>query len=249
MKHYIIDAHNLIHFDKKLNNILETISVNQARIELINLINPFAKKYSKYKITVVFDGVLENVFSSLENLYIVEAGRYKIADDVIKDYIRWDRNRKLCTVVSNDLEVIQYARLHDCNILKTENFIYELNFVKAGDINKKDIENVKIISSEAINAIEVDNLLKYFEDNPIDGSKKETKEKSSYSKKQKDISKVDKIEKQIELVDFSGLKNYFEKGISDKKHKQIINNNSISINSENYEENDIDEMMKLFNQI
>lgn len=248
MKHYIIDAHNIIHFDKTLNRVLESKSVDSARIELINLINPFAKKYSKYKITVVFDGVLNNVFSSLDNLYVVESGRYKIADDLIKDYIRWETNRKLCTIVSNDLEVIQYAKLHDCNILKTEDFIYELNFAKAGDIRKKDIENIKIISPEVVNAIEVDNLLKYLEDNPIDGSEKKAKTNQKYSTKHFTKQKDNKIESKAETIDLGGLKNYFEKGIALNKAKSDTKEKSVIMNTSNFEEDDVDEMMKLFGQ-
>jgi predicted RNA-binding protein with PIN domain len=248
MKHYIIDAHNIIHFDKTLNKVLEQKSVDLARVELINLINPFAKKYAKYKITVVFDGVLGNVFSSLENLYVIEAGRYKTADDVIQDYIRWETNRKLCTVVSNDLEVVQYAKLHDCNILKTEDFLYELNFAKAGIIRKYDIENVKIIAPEMVNAKSVDNLLRYFEDNPIEGSNSNSSKKKKYSVVSKIDSKVNIKEVEEEIFDINGLKNYFEKGITSTKKNKDIKLKSVTIDSIEVNEKDVSEMMKLFSQ-
>ncbi|MCX6146616.1 MAG: NYN domain-containing protein [Candidatus Kapabacteria bacterium] len=248
MKHYIIDAHNIIHFDKNLNKVLEQKSVDLARIELINLINPFAKKYPKYKITVVFDGVLGNVFSSLENLYVIEAGRYKKADDVIQDYIRWETNRKLCTVVSNDLEVVQYAKLHDCNILKTEDFLYELNFAKAGTIRKYDIENVKIIAPEMVNAKSVDNLLRYFEDNPIEGSNSNSNKKKKYSAVSKIDSKVNIKEVVEDIFDINGLKNYFEKGITSTKKNKDIKLKSVTIDSIEVNDKDVNEMMKLFSQ-
>ena len=56
------------------------------------------------------------------------------ADNKIKDEISYSNNPKLITVISSDLNVLDFARVNSCTVIKSEVFVREMN-------KKDDIED------------------------------------------------------------------------------------------------------------
>jgi len=217
MRHYIVDAHNLIHKDIELKKLLPN-KLELARIKFLELINSFANRYPKFKISVVYDGVLKEVYSEKTNVYIYEAGPYQKADDIIKKFIREEHKTKNCTIASSDLEIIDYARLHLCNYISAENFLYELKFAKAGKVGRRDIDGVKPVNLSELGQTESESFLAFFEDNPLDEnlnpSPKEIKPK-------KKVKYVAKAEPPVDL-DTVDLINYFKTGELNKETEKRL---------------------------
>jgi len=217
MKHIIIDALNLINYNKELKRILKK-SLEQASNLFLEYINAFALAHPKYKITVVFDGRLAETYSSLENVYLEESGN-RIADHIIIEYIKNSVNPKFITVVSSDKEILNYAHKNYANFYRAEEFWLELEMTFNGVIS--DEEKVKYNRPEIDknNLKPENNYLKYFQDNPIDNdfldsSFVKNKSPKDYKiiekKKEKTKSKNQYSSDELNL-DFSQLKNYYDK--------------------------------------
>lgn len=223
MRHYIVDAHNLIHKDKELSKLLPE-KLELARKRFLDLVNSFANRYPKFKISVVYDGVLKEVFSEKANVYIYEAGPYQKADDIIKKFIREEHKTKSCTIASSDLEIVDYARLHLCNYISAENFLYELKFAKAGKVRLRDIEGVKPVNLSDLGQTESESFLAYFEENPLDEN---YNPKPRETKPKKKVKYVAKAQPPVDL-DTQDLINYFKTGTVNKETEKRLKESKIT---------------------
>jgi hypothetical protein len=245
MKHYIIDVFNLLHKEKSI-----AMEVNKSLSKAIkltyDLLYIFALRYPKYKISLVFDGIIDNIHSDLQNLYIYESGNYKKADEVIMELIRFEHKTKNVTVVSSDIEVAQYAKIHDCNIISSDNFILELQLVKAGKLKPSEVKEynkVKLMT----NKTEIENYLEIFESSPLDKDLNpiKTVKSKKYTFEQKNESKSITDD----TLNLSELKNYFETGsysteVSKRIKKENKLNNSIPLAKKEELSKDDDELLR-----
>lgn len=116
MIHYIIDGNNLIGKIPSLKNLPDKETSRQKLA--IMLERYFHKK--KVKVSLHFDG-FENEPIKVSGLKI-HYSQNRLADEKIKKEIDGIRNRNSVYVVSSDLEIIAYAKVCGCNVIKSEEF-------------------------------------------------------------------------------------------------------------------------------
>lgn len=135
MQHYIIDGNNLIGKIKSLRN-LQKKDGKTAREKLALLIDRFFAG-KQVKITLDFDGY-ENLSIRLSKGRIYYS-QSKTADDLIKHQIEMEKNPRNVIVISSDSNVIEFARVCHCNLIKSEEF--SINLQKQKDFDEE--ENLK----------------------------------------------------------------------------------------------------------
>ena len=120
---YVIDGYNITHHPEFSNNIPK--SNNDSRLALVYLIHK--KKLcgsQNNKVWVVFDGFPDqsNLDLNCANIEVVFSRR-ESADDRIKKIIEKSSNPKCLVVVSDDKEIIFYAKGFNARVLSVRAFI------------------------------------------------------------------------------------------------------------------------------
>lgn len=121
MLHYIIDGNNLIGKIDFLKNLEDKQS---AREKLALILERFFT-HKKVKVSLHFDG-FENAPIKVSGIKIKYSFNNS-ADEIIKKEIENLRNTKSAVVISSDLEVISFAKVCGCKVLKSEEFFNQLN--------------------------------------------------------------------------------------------------------------------------
>lgn len=163
MKHYLIDAYNLIHQDSDLLFSLNN-SPSIASEKLFKLLAKFAFHNHKKKFTLIFDGDPFDIHSPFANVYIEGSGKLK-ADDIIKSYISSAVNSNDYIIVSSDREILSYAKLYSTDYYLSEQFILELRMFNKSNVNEEELEIYNNIQKDETKPTDL--LLKYFNDNPL----------------------------------------------------------------------------------
>jgi predicted RNA-binding protein with PIN domain len=209
MMHYILDANNLMYKDRQLHSLLKT-SLDYAQTALIKLINDYAARYKKYRITVVFDGSADVDLPIAKNVFVKSSGS-DLADSLIKELVRIEENPRLCTVVSSDMEVYNYARLNSCQAVLCEQFLSELlETSKSKNINAEtDSEKPAGVSKKEIRRMKE---LFGVEDKPERRrSRKPIDDEPKKRSKRKKKSDEEIIQEEIPDAELLKLKKRFEK--------------------------------------
>ncbi|MDA3844588.1 MAG: NYN domain-containing protein [Candidatus Kapabacteria bacterium] len=228
MKHFILDAHNIMHKSPVISDILD-LDLLEARNALLYEIADYSDKYPSYKFSVVFDGRASKVSSPRSQIVVYKSGTMKIADTVIKDLIKKEIVPSLCTVVSSDSELYKYARIYSCTPILSEDFLSEISRFKH---NNNIFESNTPFSEpnekpEGINSDDYEDLLEAF--NPAIKQKK-------LSDEQKKIADDHQRHKKK-------LKKYLEDDITIAETSEEANNRE---KPEDPSQKDVDEMKKLF---
>ena len=115
---YIIDGWNLI------NKVPPIKTSPSPRRELITFIKKNKLTGSKNnKVSIVFDGKMNiREYESEKEFEIIFSGERK-ADEVIISMVENHRNRKEIVVVSDDRQIIDFAKKEKANILKVTEFL------------------------------------------------------------------------------------------------------------------------------
>jgi len=107
--HIIIDGYNLIRQSPLLSS-LDRKDIQQGRRALLDMLAAY-KKLRPHRITVVFDGISDSVFSSekekIKGIEVRFSRRPDSADTVIKDLASGYREKAL--IVSSDMDVVRCA--------------------------------------------------------------------------------------------------------------------------------------------
>ncbi len=107
--HIIIDGYNLIRRSSSLSS-LDRKDIRLGREALLDLLAAY-KKTRPHRITVVFDGISDSVFSSdkekIKGIEVCFSRRPDSADTVIKEMASGYREKAL--IVSSDMDVIRFA--------------------------------------------------------------------------------------------------------------------------------------------
>jgi predicted RNA-binding protein with PIN domain len=120
MIHYIIDGNNLI---GKVSELKKNPDKQSAREKLALLLERFFHR-KKIKVSLHFDG-FENEVIKVSGINI----KYSLnrpADELIKKQIESSKNTKSIVVVSSDNEIISFAKVCGCKVLKSEEFYNQL---------------------------------------------------------------------------------------------------------------------------
>lgn len=120
MIHYIIDGNNLIGKIVSLKNLPDKQSAREKLSLMLERF--FAGK--KLKVSLHFDGY-ENEPISISGIKI-KYSLNRSADEMIKEEIEKIKNQKSVFVVSSDLEILSYAKVCGCNVLKSEEFYHQM---------------------------------------------------------------------------------------------------------------------------
>jgi predicted RNA-binding protein with PIN domain len=120
MKHYILDGNNILHKHSGWAELFKRAPAEACRALVLSC-EAFLKIYPSYKISIVFDGTIPSVSSTLLKIFVASP-----ADTKIKELIRQMQNPKLAVVVSSDTEVWNYARLNTATAQRSEDFLKEL---------------------------------------------------------------------------------------------------------------------------
>ncbi|MCA2005457.1 MAG: NYN domain-containing protein [Ignavibacterium sp.] len=120
MIHYIIDGNNLIGKIVSLKNLPDKQSAREKLSLMLERF--FAGK--KLKVSLHFDGY-ENEPIRISGIKI-KYSLNRSADEIIKEEIEKIKNQKSVFVVSSDLEILSYAKVCGCNVLKSEEFYHQM---------------------------------------------------------------------------------------------------------------------------
>jgi len=140
---YIIDGNNLIGKMKDLW-ALQKSDKQMSRIKLVKILDGYFRN-RKVKVSLHLDGFAADPIPS-EKLKLYYSNN-KSADSKIKEEIDNSTVTKTILVVSSDHSVQNYAKVNSCKIIKSEEFVRELN---AKQKNDKEDEITKSISDDEI---------------------------------------------------------------------------------------------------
>jgi len=120
--HIIIDGYNLIRQSPSLSSI-DRKDIQQGRRALLDLLAAY-KKLRPHRITVVFDGISDSVFSSekekIKGIEVRFSRRPDSADTVIKELASGYREKAL--IVSSDMDVVRFAEAKGSATISSPSF-------------------------------------------------------------------------------------------------------------------------------
>ncbi len=116
MIHYIIDGNNLI---GKIPSLRKLEDKQSAREKLSLMLQRYFSG-RKVKVSLHFDGYENELIKAAR--IVIRYSLNRSADDLIRKEIENMKNIKSTYVVSSDAEVLSYARLCGCKVIKSEEF-------------------------------------------------------------------------------------------------------------------------------
>lgn len=139
-KHYIIDGNNLIGKIPQLWNMQQKEKQSSRELLVFQLERYFFNK--KIRVSLHFDGH-ESSHIGGRGIKIFYSEN-TTADNRIKDEISYSKNPKHITVISSDMNVLDFARVNSCSTIKSEQFAKEMN-------RKDNIEDEEVLTKSIDN--------------------------------------------------------------------------------------------------
>ena len=142
MKTYLIDGNNVLRADKTWNKLFLE-EPERAKDLLIQKVVDFLRDKNNRAI-IFFDGFnFVHSHTKISKNVEIKHAKNKTADETILITIEKQTNKKNLIIVSNDLELRSKAKLYQCQIKSSEDFIKELNKSKnlSEKIDKPDLTN------------------------------------------------------------------------------------------------------------
>lgn len=138
IKEYIIDGNNLIGKIKELHQ-LQTKDKVSSREKLAWMLERYFIN-RPVKVKLHFDGHYKEPIR-VSKIRIEYSGN-KTADENIKRDITIANNPKLVAVVSSDHNVMEFAKVNSCTVMKSENFARKLNAKADNNLEEKLIGQI-----------------------------------------------------------------------------------------------------------
>ncbi|HDQ00401.1 MAG TPA: hypothetical protein ENN22_14635 [bacterium] len=117
--HYIIDGYNFIYDIPRFRKAMDT-TLELSRELLVSFLRGYLSVH-KVKITLVFDGDAKSInqpqFRSDVRMSVVYSKYPQKADDLIKQIIERQKNKKSLFLVSKDTELITFSKHHGANVI------------------------------------------------------------------------------------------------------------------------------------
>ena len=125
MLHFIVDGYNLINKIEKLNKL----SLKGKRDAFLSLLADYKARISlRNKITVVFDGKREVFHPAVKNSYLdVIFSKGQDADSLIRTMIDEKVNSKSLVIVTDDNEILYYAKSRRIRHKSAKGFLEQIN--------------------------------------------------------------------------------------------------------------------------
>lgn len=128
MNKIIVDGYNMIYRIPKLARMMES-DLEQARSELIWLLKSYLVR-ARVHIVLVFDGKyagLNTTSPRVKNRLQIIFSKHPIkADPIIKKMLHDEKKKKGLTLVSEDKELMQYARSAGSQVLSPAEFLHRI---------------------------------------------------------------------------------------------------------------------------
>ena len=126
MQKYIIDGYNFIHLISHYKRQLE-VDLESARRQLIHDLTIY-RASRQLQITLVFDGIPAAHYQEPERgIQIIFSADPQKADAIIKQLISKEKRKACVTVVTNDNEIINFAKQSGSHCLSCQDFYQRLN--------------------------------------------------------------------------------------------------------------------------
>ncbi len=141
MIHYIIDGNNLIGKIPELKKVYES-DKQQTRCILVEILNNyFAGK--KIKLSLHFDGYEKSHLKIVNGK--IKYSKNLQADLMIRKEIDNTQSKRLITLITSDLSLIEYAKVNGCNYKTSEEFY---NDIKNSYQTDEEEEKIKMLEKE-----------------------------------------------------------------------------------------------------
>jgi predicted RNA-binding protein with PIN domain len=144
MKIFVVDANNVIHKDSQIKRIFDT-SPAGATAALLHQVEQYNSIYPKYKFLVFFDSI-QQLFPKYSTISLKWSSQGEDADTLIKKYVENSSKASTLTIVSSDSEVISNAKVHNCSVMTSEEF---LAIIKPTTLKKSDSLQSKVSQSKS----------------------------------------------------------------------------------------------------
>ncbi len=142
---YLIDGNNVIHEIPEWKKMFNEDAENAKDYLIQKVVDHFKNK--KIEVTIFFDGFRFNhSFSKISNNVGVKHAKNKTADETILLTIQKEKNKKNIVVVTSDNELISKAKLYQCRVLSSKEFVRAISrqiqsaIDKPMEMNKSEIE-------------------------------------------------------------------------------------------------------------
>ena len=126
MRQFILDGHNILHQDKEFKGLLTSPHPERA-LQLLIVRSKRVVSGKKSKLTIVFDGFPPGEVPVDAANVQVRFSRDRQADEIIKSLIERSQNQRNLVVVSNDTEIIRYARVYSCSVESPRQFLARIS--------------------------------------------------------------------------------------------------------------------------
>lgn len=137
MLEYLIDGNNVIHANREWAKMFSDNPENAKNFFIQKVVDHF--KDTKNKVTIFFDGFkFVHSFTIVSNNVNVKYAKNKTADETIIITIEKSRNKKRIVVITNDLQLSNKARLYQCKLISSNEFINMISIKKEGANNKPE---------------------------------------------------------------------------------------------------------------
>lgn len=138
MIQFIIDGNNLIGKLAELKKIQKK-DKQSSREKLVFMLDRYFET-KKLRVSLHLDGYPGDHIGA-NRMHIVYSEN-KTADEKIKLEIDKSKNKRLLSIVTSDRNLMEYARVNSCKVIKSENFVKELTRTKAENSEEKIAENI-----------------------------------------------------------------------------------------------------------
>lgn len=163
MRIYLIDGTNVLYKNK---NTAKYVSKDYASAcnSLIYMLKAYSTRFPSFKFLLFFDGYNESVPISYRNIQI-EWSFSRTADELIRDFVRHNYEQHEYVLVSSDLEVHNFGRIHSLEAITSEQFLATITpeKISAPSIYKADSQQYHEKPSSASRK-EVSRMLQLFKD-------------------------------------------------------------------------------------
>ncbi len=140
---YLIDGNNVIRAHPEWERIFREDPGNAKNLIIQKIVNHF--KDTRNEVTIFFDGFdFIHSFSKISNNVSIKHAKNKTADETILVTIEKSKNKKNLVIVSNDSELSTKARLHQCRVITSNEFIRSIQ----SKITSKSDKPVDMLKSE-----------------------------------------------------------------------------------------------------
>ena len=127
------------------------------------MISVYSAKYPSYNFIFAVDGNFEDIYISNVKITIISSKNLN-ADQIIKEQIAHSNNTKDLTCITSDTEVHNFARIHGCQVISSENFLKELQTSQFNQQKTKSkFKNIKSEKPTGISKKSIEEFKKLFE--------------------------------------------------------------------------------------